>query len=145
MRIILLSRFRKTLCSFLRDFCFHLASFLSCPSSVKKATIYQVTTMLATSKNVQFPGHSHLLTTGTDDPSLAHWRSGDNQSVRSSEPVVSRWLWPGNRTFLEVASMIVSWWIVAFLCSVHSHIFLSLLLTCIPIMLCGFGSTPMQL
>ena len=27
--------------------------------------------MLATSKNVLFPGHNHLLTTGTDDPSLA--------------------------------------------------------------------------
>ena len=29
----------------------------------KKATIHQVTTMLAMSKNV-FPGHNHLLTTG---------------------------------------------------------------------------------
>ena len=28
-----------------------------------------------------------------------------------------RWLWPRNRTFLEVASMVVSWWILAFLCS----------------------------
>ena len=27
--------------------------------------------MLATSKNVLFPGHNYLLTTGTDDPSLA--------------------------------------------------------------------------
>ena len=36
----------------------------------KKASIHQVTTMLATSKNVLFPGYSHLLTTGTDDPSL---------------------------------------------------------------------------
>ena len=32
----------------------------------KKATIHQVTTMLATSKNVLFPGHNHLLTTHTD-------------------------------------------------------------------------------
>ena len=31
-----------------------------------KATIHQVTTMLATSKNVLFPGHIHLLTTSTD-------------------------------------------------------------------------------
>ena len=31
--------------------------------------------------------------------------------------MVSRWLWPGNRTFLEVASMVVAWWIVA-LCAV---------------------------
>ena len=27
--------------------------------------------MLATSKNVLFPGHDYMLTTGTDDPSLA--------------------------------------------------------------------------
>ena len=33
----------------------------------QKATIQQVTTTLATSKNVLFPGHNHLLTTGTDD------------------------------------------------------------------------------
>ena len=32
----------------------------------KKATIHRVTIMLATSKNVLFPGHNHLLTTGTD-------------------------------------------------------------------------------
>ena len=38
----------------------------------KKATIHQVTTMLATSRNILFPGHNHLLTTGTDDPSLSH-------------------------------------------------------------------------
>ena len=37
----------------------------------KKATIHQVTTMLATSKNVLFQGHNHLLTTGTDDSSPA--------------------------------------------------------------------------
>ena len=27
--------------------------------------------MLATSKNILFPGHNHLLTIGTDDPSLS--------------------------------------------------------------------------
>ena len=31
-----------------------------------KATIHQLTTMLSTSKNVQFSGHNHLLTTSTD-------------------------------------------------------------------------------
>ena len=36
----------------------------------KKATIHQVSTVLATSKNVLFPGHNHLLATSTDDPSL---------------------------------------------------------------------------
>ena len=80
----------------------------------KKATIHQVTTMLATSKNVLFPGHNHLLTTGTGDPS-PRWCSGDNQSVESSAGVVSRWLWPGNRTSLEVDITVATWWIVAFL------------------------------
>ena len=28
--------------------------------------------------------------------------------------MVCRWLWPGNGTFLEVDSMVFSWWIVAF-------------------------------
>ena len=36
----------------------------------KKATIHQLTTRLATSKIVLFPGHNHLLTTGADDPTL---------------------------------------------------------------------------
>ena len=33
----------------------------------KKATVQQITTMLSTSENVLFPGHNHMLTTGTDD------------------------------------------------------------------------------
>ena len=54
----------------------------------KKVTIHRVTTMLATSKNVVFSGHNHLLTTSTDDPSLAAtWAI---ISIRSSAPVVSR-------------------------------------------------------
>ena len=36
----------------------------------KKDTIHQVTTMLATTKNILFPGHNHVLTTGADDPTL---------------------------------------------------------------------------
>ena len=40
----------------------------------QKATIHQVTTMLAISKNVLFLGHNHVLTTGTDDPSLTDTR-----------------------------------------------------------------------
>ena len=42
------------------------------------------------------------------------WLSGDNLSVRISAPVVSRWLWPGNGAFLEMASTVVTWWIVDF-------------------------------
>ena len=70
--------------------------------------------MLATSKNVVCPGHNHLLTTRTC------WSSGDNQSVKLSALVVSRWFWPGNTTFLEVAGMVVKWRIVAFLRSALS-------------------------
>ena len=44
----------------------------------KKATTHQLTTTMATSTNVLFPGHNRLVTTGADDPSLAHWHSGDN-------------------------------------------------------------------
>ena len=43
---------------------------LSKTHCAKKATIHQVTTMLATSKDILFPGHNHLLTTYTDNPSL---------------------------------------------------------------------------
>ena len=43
------------------------------------------------------------------------WCSGNNQSIGSSVLVVNSWLWPGYKTFLEVASMVVTWWIVAFL------------------------------
>ena len=49
------------------------------------------------------------------------WRSSDNPSVRSSVPVVSKWLWPGNRTFSEVASMVGTWWILAFFAQWHIH------------------------
>ena len=38
-----------------------------------------LSTMLATSKKVLFPGHNHLLTTGADDPSL--WLSPEHQWV----------------------------------------------------------------
>ena len=45
----------------------------------KKAIINQVT-MLATSKNVLFPGHNHLLTTDTDD--LTFWLSPEQRQVK---------------------------------------------------------------
>ena len=82
-----------------------------------------VDTALTTSKNVLLPGHNHLLTTSADD--LTHHLSaseGDNQSVGSSVLVVSRWLWLGKGTFFEVASMVVTWWIVAFLRSVNQNV-----------------------
>ena len=63
----------------------------------KKATIHQATSMLAIFTNVLFPGHNHLLTTGAENPTL--------------------WLSLEHQTFLEVASMVVTWWIVAFMYS----------------------------
>ena len=51
-----------------------------------------------------------------------HLCSGNNQSVGLSVPKVSRLLRPGNRIFLEVASMVTTWWIVAFLCSDDRYI-----------------------
>ena len=39
-------------------------------NTAQKNTIHQVTNMLATSKNVLFPGHNHPLTTSADDPLL---------------------------------------------------------------------------
>ena len=41
----------------------------------KKATVHQVTTMIATSKNVLFSGHNHLLTASADDLSLTGARA----------------------------------------------------------------------
>ena len=37
---------------------------------MRKATIHQATTILATAKNVLFPGHNLLLTTSTDGPTV---------------------------------------------------------------------------
>ena len=47
--------------------------------------------MLAASKSVLFPGHNHLLTTGTDDPTLIITQAlarviiGDNQKVSGNQ------------------------------------------------------------
>ena len=121
--------------------------------------------MLATSKNVLFPGHNHLLTTCKDkdkDPFIGlhefviGYSKAPEQPQSSARPIChshamtitgrelatiriaasrsslrhkrravlmtrhfdyhlsARWLWPGNRTYLEVASMLVTLWIVGF-------------------------------
>ena len=58
-----------------------------CIAVQKNNTIHQVTTMLATSKNVLFPGHKHLLTTSTDDLTL--WLSPEQERVKGHQ---YRWL-----------------------------------------------------
>ena len=51
---------------------------LLCEQALRnKNTFHQVTIVLATSKYVQFQGHKHLLTTGTDDTTL--WLSPKRQ------------------------------------------------------------------
>ena len=70
----------------------------------KKASIHQVTIMLATFKDVLFPGHNQLLTIGTDD------LTGVRVTIRVSGHQY-RWLaWKYN----IFRSMVVTWWIVAF-------------------------------
>ena len=44
-----------------------------------------------------------------------HFNYHPSASTRSSAPVVSRWLWYGNRIFWEVAGLVGTWWIVFFL------------------------------
>ena len=46
-----------------------------CFTRGRSATIHQVTIMPSISKNVFFPGHNHLLTTGADDSLLAGTRA----------------------------------------------------------------------
>ena len=55
-----------------------------------------------------------ILTTGTDDWHFNYCLSASEWSEGSSVPVITRWLWPGNRAFLEVANMVVTWRITAF-------------------------------
>ena len=73
---------------------YHTTWNYACATTDKKATINQLTTMLSTSKNVLFPGHNHLLTTSA------------NEMTRHFDYCPST---------SKVASMVVSWWIVAFL------------------------------
>ena len=62
------------------------------PALGKNSTIHQVITMLATSKNVLFPDHNYLLTDVADDPTLSLLLELQR----------------------EMASMVVTWWMVAF-------------------------------
>ena len=77
--------------------------------------------MLATSENVLFPGHNHLLTTGTDDPSLAGDRVITKVSGHQHRWLAGRYdLEKGH--FLVVSSMVVTWWIVPFFRNAHPEV-----------------------
>ena len=128
----------------------------------KEAIIHQLTTMISTSKKSYFKVittcYSQVLMTlhfNYHHPNIQrvglnifYWSIQKDQTwqncdvslllnVGSSAPLVSKWLWPGNRTFLEVDSMVVSLWIVAFLPSV------SALTSCC--LLSSFGSRHLDL
>ena len=74
--------------------------------------------MPATSKNVLFPFHNHLLTTGADDPTLKIIALGGAQAIIKVSGHQYRCSAGGydleRGHFLEVASMVVTWSMVAF-------------------------------
>ena len=72
----------------------------------QKATMHQVTTMLATSEHVLFPGHNHR-----------YWWP---DTLIITQAPASRWLWPENMIILEMVSMVAIWWIVFFAQCHHS-------------------------
>ena len=75
----------------------------------KKATINQVTTTLATSKNVLFPGHNHHANCRCWwSDTLIFTLAGAQVIIKVSGHQhwgLAQWLWPGSRTFFEVASI----------------------------------------
>ena len=72
--------------------------------------------MPSTSKNVLFSDHNHLLTTSAEDPTLIFvW--GPAKEIFELKGHQQQWLAGGydlEKDFLEVDSMVVSWWKVAF-------------------------------
>ena len=67
--------------------------------------------MLATAENLLFSGQNHLLTTGTDNPSLA----GARATIKVSG---HQYGWLAGGYDLEIGHfqqwLVVTWWIVAF-------------------------------
>ena len=74
-----------------------------------KATIHQLTTMLSTSKNNLFPGHNHLLNTGTDDPTLIITLAG-TQTIIKVKSHQHQWLPGGYEGDLKMRRWI-AWWL----------------------------------
>ena len=83
----------------------------------KKATIHQATTLLATSKNVLFPGHNHLLNRFWWPDTLIITLAGTWAIIKVSG---YQYQWLAGGYDLEIGHFI--WWIVAF---VHGVVFLN--------------------
>ena len=82
----------------------------------KRHYIHQLTTMLSTSKNVLFPGHNHLLNTGTDDPFTLIITLAGAQAIIKVPGHQHQLLAGGYDLEIghKVDSMVVSWCIVGF-------------------------------
>ena len=63
--------------------------------SIKKILLHQPT-------NFPWTSHAHFM-----------------EILFTTDAIALLWLWSGNKTFLEVASMVVTWWTVFFWCSVN--------------------------
>ena len=114
----------------------------------KTTTIHQLAIMLATSKKVVFSGYNH-------PANNQYWWPDTLIIVQVLVKLIlkvlshqyqwlAEWLWPENRTFLEVSSLVVSWWILAFLCSAwcsfHSTPLITLCMPIIEISACTFDA-----
>ena len=77
----------------------------------KKATIHRVTTMLATFKNVQFPGHNHLQTTGADDPTLLIIARAPAKVIIKVRGHQHWWLAGGYDLEMERLKRWLAWWL----------------------------------
>ena len=79
--------------------------------------------MLATSKNVLFPGHNHHANHRYWWPFILiiTWVPVTIKVSGHQYRWLAWWLWPGNRTYLKVASMVVTWWRVAFFPVIHTE------------------------
>ena len=77
----------------------------------KKPLATSFTIMLATSKSVLVPGHNHLLTTGTDDPTL--WLSPEHQHVWIIEVKGRQYRWLAGGFDLEIGHFEtwLAWWL----------------------------------
>ena len=78
----------------------------------KNATIHQVTTILATHKNVLFPGHNHLITTGTDDQTLAIITLTGTWAIIKVPGHQHRWLAGGYELEMGHFYEWLAWWLL---------------------------------
>ena len=92
----------------------------SCSQPAQKATIHQVTTMLATSKNVLFPGHNHQCWWPF---TLIITLAGSQASMVDSGFLPSDWLFTKEFIFRQSCSLTVSITIAFVVCNKSSSMY----------------------